>query len=463
MSQNKKVVKFHTVPNINIGIIVFGLIFIFIIVQIVRSMNQGHVSVYEIQKSYMDTNIRGIAIALREETIVNTSQAGYVNYYIRNGEKVGKNATVYTLDSTGTLSDLIAEASQNGTVLNTAGYAQIRSSISAFQNYFSESNFSDIYNFKYDLESQVLDIANTQVLEELTNANGAIGSSFSQIYSEQSGIITYFQDGFETKKPEELTLTDFNLENYQKKSLKTGEILQMGSPVYKLITSEYWNLVLPLEKEDADRLFEDTRVTLYLPNIAHEVYGDIEVIQNGSSYFAKITLDKLMVNYCDERFVNIEIVMTKENGLAIPNTAILEKQVIKLPDDYMVAGSNTNSRNYVNVRVLDEEGNLSIIQIAPTIYDREEEFCYVNPDDFDTNAVLLKNNSTETLSVTQAPRISMTGVLNINRGIAAFQKITILTSDEEFTIIEDGEAYGPSMYDRIILDASLVEEGTMIQ
>lgn len=462
MSRNPKVVKFHSVPTINIGIIIFSLIFVFIVVQIIRSMNQDHISVYEVQNSYMDSDITGIAMILRSETLVNTSQAGYVNYYIRNGERVGKNSTVYTLDSTGTLNDLIAEASANGTQINNAGYSQIRSSISAFQNYFSDSSFSDVYDFKYDLESQVLDIANTQVLEELTSAGSNV--TFNQVASPQSGIVTYYQDGYEDKTPDTISSSDFNLENYTKKSLKSGDILQNGTPVYKLITSEYWNLVLPLSDEDAGRLAEDTRVTLYLPNISHEVYGDIEVIRNGSEQYAKITLDKLMVNYCDERFLNIEIVMDKDEGLAIPNTSILEKSVIKLPREYLVEGNNESSSSvFVNVRTLDEEGNLSVELVEPDIIDSDEEYVYINPNTFAENAVLIRNNSDETLPISQASRVNMKGVYNINRGIAAFVKITILNSDEEFTIVKAGDKYSLAQYDRIILDASMAEEGTLIR
>ncbi len=155
MKENRKIIKFHSLPTINIGVIIFCLIFVFLGVQIFRSMKQEHVSVYEVQKSYMDTNISGSAIALRQEVLVSADTSGYINYYIRNGQRVGKNATVYTLDATGTLSDLIAEVSNEGTTLNREGYSEIRSSISAFQNYFSDVNFSDVYEFKNELEGQI--------------------------------------------------------------------------------------------------------------------------------------------------------------------------------------------------------------------------------------------------------------------------------------------------------------------
>lgn len=461
MKKNQKVIKFHNVPAINIGVIIFGLIFIFLGVQIFRSSQQVRVSVYEVQKSYIDTNITGSAIALRQESLVATDMSGYINYYIRNGQKVGKNATVYTLDATGSLADIIADASGDGVTLNAAGYSEIKSRISSFQNYFSDVNFSDVYDFKYDLESQILDLVNSQVLEELTSADGTM-ASFSRIASTESGVVTFYQDGYESKKPEEITLADYDKENYVSTSLKTGEIIQAGSPVYKLITSDIWNLVLPLSSEDAKRLQEDDRVTLRMPNVVHEVYGDITVIQNGEDYFANITLDKLMVNYCEERFIPIEIVMTQQEGLTIPNSAIVEKQVLRIPIDYLTTGSNSNQMIYFNVRILDEEGNLSVMQVAPGIYDKDDAYCYVNPNDFAPDAVLVKNDSDQTLPLTDVGRENRTGVYNANRGTASFRPVEILASDGDFSIISENTNYGIALYDRIVLDSSAVEEGQII-
>lgn len=463
--QNQKVVQFYNIPTINIGIVIFGLIFIFLGVQIVRSLKQPHYTVYEVQKSYMDTNITGTALALRQETLVATEQSGYINYYIRDGQKVGKNATVYTLDTTGTLSDLIASVSSEGVTLNYSGYSEIRDSITAFQNYYSDAEFSDVYDFKNDLEIQILDIANSQVLDELTASNAA-STSFSQIPSTQSGVVTFYQDGYESKQPADINLTDFNMDAYARTPLKTGEIVQSGSPVYKLITSDYWNLILPLSAEDAERLMEDTRVTLLLPNISHEVYGDLTVIQNGDAYFANITLDKLMVNYCNERFLPIEIVMTKTEGLHLPNSAIVDRTVLKVPISYFTAGSQSAQSIYLNVRTFDEDGNPTVTQIAPDIYYQDESYCYVEPNDFEEQAVLVKNDSDETLSVQQllssGNTATLTGVYNVNRGIATFQRIEVLASDDEFSIVEEDLPDSLSMYDRIILNPSDIEAGQVI-
>ncbi len=457
--RRNKVVKFHNVPAVNIGVIIFILVFIFLGVQIIRSLRKERVSVYEVQKSYMDTNITGTAIALREEALITTDTSGYVNYYIRDGQKVGKNATVYTLDSTGTLSDLIAEASIDSSTISGLGYAEIQQSIVSFQNYFTDVHFSDVYEFKYDLESQVLDIASTQVLEELTGSGDA-ASGFVQKTSDQSGVITFYQDGYETKQPLDITGADFNTAAYERTALKTGEIIQAGSPVYKLITSENWHLILPLSPEDAQRLENDTRATLNLPNISHVVYSDIEVLENNGEYFANITLDKLMVNYCNERFLPVEIVMTREDGYSIPNSAIVEKQVLKIPSAYLTTGSNSSEAVYFNVRTLDEAGNLSVRQVAPEIYGSDDSFYYVDPNAFEEDAILVMNDSEQTVGISDLGRLTLTGVYSANRGTAEFQPIEILAEDNEFTIISENGYI--SLYDRIVLNASAVEEGQMI-
>ena len=111
---------------------------------------------------------------------------------------------------------------------------------------------------------------------------------------------------------------------------------------------------------------------------------------------------------------------------------------------------------------MDENGNLSIQQIAPTIYNSDDTYCYVNPAEFADGAVLVKNDSDQTLNVSDAGHTTLTGVYYASEGIATFKQIEILTADDEFTIIKEGVDYSLSMYDRIILDASTVEEGQII-
>ena len=55
------------------------------------------------------------------------------------------------------------------------------------------------------------------------------------------------------------------------------------------------------------------------------------------------------------------------------------------------------------------------------------------------------------------------GVYNINKGYAVFRQVTIIDENEEFCIVDPGNIYGLSAHDRIVLDASKVNEDDIIK
>ena len=74
--------------QINIGTIIFSIIFIYIVIRILISLPKERLAIYEVQNSYIDTNISTTALIVREEKLVNSESSGYVSYYVRDGEKI---------------------------------------------------------------------------------------------------------------------------------------------------------------------------------------------------------------------------------------------------------------------------------------------------------------------------------------------------------------------------------------
>ena len=54
------------------------------------------------------------------------------------------------------------------------------------------------------------------------------------------------------------------------------------------------------------------------------------------------------------------------------------------------------------------------------------------------------------------------GVYNINKGYTIFKQIDILDSNSEYYTVRKNMKYGLSVYDHIVLDASMVEEGQLL-
>lgn len=451
--------------KINIGTIIYIIIFIYILIRVIMSVSKESLSIYEVQNSYIDTNISATALIVRSEELVNADSSGYVSYYVRDGEKIGKGKTIYTIDETGSVYEKIKDADSEDLSMSNEALTEIRTRISNFENYFNYSDFSEVYNFRYDIENAVLELTNEALIEKLTSLGDkdANSSTYKQIRTKDAGIVTYYKDGFENFDINNFKASDINKNNYKKTTLKTGDIINAGDPVYKLITSENWYLIAPISEKEAKSLADKDTVRINIHNSSKNVTCNFELTKKDGSNFIIITLNQQMVNYISERYIDIVILMEQNNGLKIPNSSILEKNIYKIPISYLSTGSNSMEKKYVNIKKLDAKGEVTIKQIEPTIYKQDGEYFYIDPNDFTTEDVLVDTESNESIGLSQAQTSKVNGVYCVNQGIATFRYIDILYQDNEYTIIKSDVDYSIAWYDRIVLNHSMVKENQIIK
>ena len=451
--------------RMNIGTIISAIIFFYIIIRILISLQKESLSIYEVQNSYIDTNISATALIVRQEELVNATSSGYVSYYVRDGEKIGKNKTVYTIDETGSIYEKIKDADSDAFELTNDGLSEIRTRISNFENYFNYASFSDVYNFHYDIENAVLELTNEAMIEQLTSLDDSSTdiSTYKKVTTTDSGIITYYKDGYENFDIHNFKASDINKSNYKKATLKTGEIINSGDPVYKLITSENWYLIAELSDKQVKELSDQDTVTVNIHNSSKNITCNFELTKQDNKNFIIISLNQQMVNYINDRFIDIVIIQDQNNGLKIPNTSITKKSVYKIPIDYLSQGSDSTSNNLLNIKVLDDKGEVTLKQVSPDIYKTDDEYCYVDPNDFGQNDVLVNTQNNDTLALNTAEKAELQGVFCVNQGIATFRYIDVLYQDDEYTIVKPEVPYSIAWYDRIILDQSLVKENQIIK
>lgn len=451
--------------RMNIGTIIFAIIFFYIIIRILISLQKESLSIYEVQNSYIDTNISATALIVRQEELVNATSSGYVSYYVRDGEKIGKNKTVYTIDETGSIYEKIKDADSDAFELTNDGLSEIRTRISNFENYFNYASFSDVYNFHYDIENAVLELTNEAMIEQLTSLDDSSTdiSTYKKVTTTDSGIITYYKDGYENFDIHNFKASDINKSNYKKATLKTGEIINSGDPVYKLITSENWYLIAELSDKQVKELSDQDTVTVNIHNSSKNITCNFELTKQDNKNFIIISLNQQMVNYINDRFIDIVIIQDQNNGLKIPNTSITKKSVYKIPIDYLSQGSDSTSNNLLNIKVLDDKGEVTLKQVSTDIYKTDDEYCYVDPNDFGQNDVLVNTQNNDTLALNTAEKAELQGVFCVNQGIATFRYIDVLYQDDEYTIVKPEVPYSIAWYDRIILDQSLVKENQIIK
>lgn len=458
MSNEKKVVKFNRDIKVNAATCLIAAILLYVIICVIIAARKEPITTYKVNKSNISNNITLEGLAIRDEEVINTTKSGYICYYIRDGEKIQKNSTVCSVDESGQIYNVISDVEEYDDLLSKDDYDAIRSLISLYKVSYNDSSFYEAYNFENNLNNKVLELNNEILMQQITSESGS--TALTGIYSPYSGLVTYYIDGFEDYNISNISQDAFDKSKYTKQTLKTGDVVSTNSPIVKIIPSEKWNIVAPVTQEQIAAISDSEYINFKINNSSYEVYMPYEIINASDGTYINIKLDKYMSNYVSERYVSIEIIKKEDTGLKIPVSAIVDKEVYKIPISYFSAGSNQSNANRINIQILDENGEITIKQIAPTIYDSDEEYCYVDPLDFSDTDVLLDINSNQTIAVSLLSTNKIQGVYSANRGTAEFKKITIIKTVDEFALIESDEDL--KVYDNIVLDSSTVTENQII-
>ena len=99
---SKKIVKYKKYIGINIGTLLFGIVFVYMMVCIVMYLTSTHIAPYEVKKGSLSGNYKYTALALKSETVVEAPESGAVTYYAREGTEIGKNGVICSINENGT-------------------------------------------------------------------------------------------------------------------------------------------------------------------------------------------------------------------------------------------------------------------------------------------------------------------------------------------------------------------------
>ena len=455
------ITKYRRPLNLNIGMVIFAVIFIYVVVCVIMYLSTDHVVGYEVKEGALSSNNIYKGIALRDEEIITSTSAGYANYYAREGERTAVGNLVYTIDETGKLSDYIKTNETGENSLSKEDLYSLKTEIEAFANGFGRTNFSDIYNFKYNVQGTVIKLANYNVLENANALNEATNTALiDYYYATDSGIVVYSVDGYENLTLQNMTTEYFDQQNYEKNHLVNNDLVAVGDPVYKLSTNEDWSIVIQVDKELAEQLVEAEYVKVKFLKNQYTSWGEVEAYTNNvGDTFVSLSFTNSMITFCTERFVDIELLLEDETGLKIPNSSIVEKEFFIVPKEYVTKGGNSGNAG-VLLETYDDEGNTTTEFVETTIYEETETEYYLDDSVLRSGSYLIKPDSTEKFAVSKTG--SLIGVYNINKGYADFNQIIILYQNDEYSIVKSNTNYGLNVYDYIVLDASTVADNEFI-
>ena len=173
--------------HMNIGLAIFGIIFIYLVVTILLYLTGTHVSAYEVREGSILRDNAYTGFVLRNEVVVQAEADGYVNYFALEGSKVGVKTRVYTLSEQELdFSDAVSEESKK---LSSEEQAAMLVRMQAFSEGFQDERFSEVYSLK-DTVTTVLESRSNQNRQAQLNAMaGQVSISIRLRQTESSPIL----------------------------------------------------------------------------------------------------------------------------------------------------------------------------------------------------------------------------------------------------------------------------------
>lgn len=446
------IIRYKSKREMNIGILIFSVIFFYLLITIFTYATDKRISVYEVRKGSIVKDNSYTGLVLREEKVITAEDSGYVSYFQDENSKVKKGGNIYALSAKALNTEQISEDASNVKINEDIVESVVLKIQNANQSYNTQK-FSNVYSVKNEINATLQSASNVSKTTKLDAAITSQNSGVKVYQSVSDGMISLTLDGYETLTEKEIDKDSFNYSQYAVKQLNDQMQVEIGDPVYKLITDENWKVYIQLSEEAAEELKDITSIKTKIDKDNETIWADFSIIKKNGEYYGCLGYDNSMIRYSKERYLNVELILQDQKGLKIPKSSVIEKEFFVVPQEYLTASGASDGF------LVQKDGDA--VFCSADIYDVSEDgYLYVNPKDFKVNMVLIKPESTETYILKE--KQTLKGVYNINKGYAVFRKIDILCENDEYYIVEEGTIYGLSNYDHIVQDGDQVKEDEVV-
>lgn len=445
--------QYKSKREMNIGILIFTIVFIYLIVTIFTYATSKRISVYEVRQGSIVKDYSYTGLVLRQETVVNAESDGYISYYQNANSKIKAGSNVYAVSSE-KIQGLEQTKDENLT-LSTEVVKALNLQVQNFNENFTSDKFSSVYTLKNEYVNTLHNAMNHSRNAQIDALIASSGITATSYPSARDGIMVLTYDGYENLTEEDLDESDFDKGSYEPIQLSDQMEVKAGSPAYRLVTSENWDVYVKLEEDTAKKLSDTSMVKVRIDKDNETAWADFSVLKKGKQHYGHLHFKDSMIRYCEDRFLNVELILEDQSGLKIPKSSVMEKPFYAVPEEYLTTSGSGGSQG---VMAKDKDGVKYVP--AAVYYISEDGYAYLNPKDFDGYSVLVKPESKDTFELKEERTLQ--GVYSINQGYAVFKVVDILCDNDDYYIVQKGTSYGLSAYDHIVQDGTTVKEEEVV-
>ncbi|MCR5345859.1 MAG: hypothetical protein K6E46_07410 [Lachnospiraceae bacterium] len=449
----QQVVKFKKPFRFNSATVIFAVMSIYLIILIVSFALDKHASTYEVNIGNIASYYSYRAMAIRNEKVVTSAQSGYINYFAEENRKASAKTVVYSISNEKTVELSNIDTKE---ILTEKRLTKFTEKLDNFAYSFNEGAFSTVYSFK--------DAMNAIFVEGLADSAkaGKLSPGMSAYYAFEPGVVVYSIDGLENVNVNDFTKEQVKGSNYSVNTMLNGNYVNAGDPVYKVITGETWYLIAKIDENCKEELSDKqyVKVKFKSDNFSMEVPFSLEERDNETYIIIECLTG--MIRYASQRYIDIDLDIETVTGYKIPNSSIMHTDFYSIPEEYLTKGGNSGAYGVLLVSI-DKETKEETVAFTPLsiyAYDEDLKQYFIHDAGISLGDMIVRPNSSERYKLTDSKKFEC--VYCVNKGYAVLKLVTILTSNEDYSIVKKGTTFGISSYDRIVLDATKIEEGELI-
>ncbi|WP_160197383.1 HlyD family efflux transporter periplasmic adaptor subunit [Senegalia massiliensis] len=310
----------------------------------------------------IEKKIESKAITIKDEIIYEAKSKGDLKFYHDEGEKISKNQVLITqanlsniedyekqIDNIEKEIDKLNKENKSNTLFNK-DFTKLEKEINKIEKNIVKANEKENSKEIEELEKQLKE--KQDKLKTISQQNGFMGYTTRQlinqkeellekisknnnsIISDESGLVSYLFDGYETKytvnNMTNLNPTDIDIKKPQIKNIKKISDFSVGEPIVKVIKDFKWFIATNIPVEDAKQLNEEQNINIRIKKDSRKINGRILKVNNSKkNAVVLIELDSYLYKYYKDRILDIDIILKEYNGLKIPSKAVVEKDDVK--------------------------------------------------------------------------------------------------------------------------------------
>lgn len=462
-SKNKtspqNIVKYKRHRHMNIGLIFFGTIFIYLCIYGVRYFTTEKVSLYEVVAGSVTQNNTYQSLAIRKEVVVSAAQNGYINYFPKEAEKISPKSLIYSLDATGDFYHSLVKNADKTAIFQKDNKKELNDMLLSFQKAYSGQEFYQVYQMKDDIQAKLIQMLTFPDKTNVQN-NSAQVQGVVPVYGQGTGVIVYSVDNMEDRTSSTVSENDFKKELYSKVNLKGKEKIAAGEPVYKLVTDDNWEIMIPADERLYQSLKKETYLQVRFLADGKKAWGQVSFQTVNQNQYLVLSFNNSVSRYAKERFLDVELFIDTIHGLKVANSCIVEKDFFVVPEQYITKGGSSNGEGIL-VEKANQSGKKDVQFIPVTVYKRDNKQCYISNEDLQSGMLLYNKSDQDTYQLKTKKKLK--GVYNMNKGYAVFRLADILYKGKDYTILSLNTEYGVSLYDHIALEGDKIKEGQFNQ